>query len=152
MSNLSFTTIGSHRPILKLKVSSNHSLINQDKYFRFVTQVILCKLIDISSICGQILFSMIWRLVLCVLDFFEGLRAFFDLFSYIDLKRCVSNSIAIRTRWTNLEPKVGQIRFYIPEDLYWDIVFKFFAVLAKNAFSHMDLGFTKFPKLLLDQF
>ena len=47
----------------------NHGLINQDKFFKFGTQVACCILLDISSVFVRILFAEFWRLFLRVFDF-----------------------------------------------------------------------------------
>ena len=88
MSSLSCITIGSIWPSLQPKVGQtyfcNHGLINQDKFFKFGTQVVCCILLDISSV--KILFSEFWRLFLCVLDFSKFSGLFFYMFWYISLK------------------------------------------------------------------
>ena len=64
----------------------NHGLINQDKFFKFGTQVACCILLDISSVFFKILFSEFWRLFLCSLDFSKFSGLFFYRFWYINLK------------------------------------------------------------------
>ena len=66
MSSLSCITIGSFWPSLQPKVGQthffcNHGLINQDKFFKFGTQVTCWILLDISSVFVKILFSEFWR-------------------------------------------------------------------------------------------
>ena len=55
-----------------------HGLINQDKFFKFGTQVACCILLDISSVFFvKILFSEFCRSFLCVLDFSKFSGVFF---------------------------------------------------------------------------
>ena len=65
----------------------NHGLINQDKFFKFGTQVACCILLDISSVfMWKILFSEFWRLFLCVMDFSKFSGLFFYMYWDISLK------------------------------------------------------------------
>ena len=79
MSSLS-CTIGSFWPSLQPKVGQTHflhGLINQDKFFRFGTQVACCILLDISSVfCKNIIFRIL-AIIFVRFGFFEVFRAFF---------------------------------------------------------------------------
>ena len=81
MSSLSYITIGSLWPSLQPKVVKpifcNHGLINQDKFFKFGTQVACCILLDISSIfCKNIIFGIL-AIIFARFGFFEVFRALF---------------------------------------------------------------------------
>ena len=54
----------------------------------------------------------------------------------------------MRRLWPTLEPKINQTCFYIPEAIYWDIVFKFNVDVALNALSNINFEFYKIPKTL----
>ena len=55
----------------------NHGLINQDKFFKFGTQVACCILLDISSgFCKNIIFRIL-AIIFVRFGFFEVFRAFF---------------------------------------------------------------------------
>ena len=81
MSSLSCITIGSLWPSSQPKVGQthfcNHGLINQDKFFKFGTQVACWKLLDISSVlCTNIIFRIL-AIIFVHFAFFEVFRAFF---------------------------------------------------------------------------
>ena len=68
----------------------NHGLINQDKFFKFVTHVACCILLNISSfVCKNIIFRILVLFLdfgFCVLDFSKFSRLFFYMFCDISLK------------------------------------------------------------------
>ena len=81
MSSSSCITIGSLWPSLQPKVGQthffNHGLINQDKFFKFGTQVACCILLDISSVfCKNIIFRIL-AIIFVRFGFFKVFRAFF---------------------------------------------------------------------------
>ena len=88
MSSSSCITIGSLWPSLQPKVGQthfffNHGLINQDKFFKFGTQLACCILLDISSVfCKNIIFRIL--AIIFVRFGFSGL--FFYMFWDISLK------------------------------------------------------------------
>ena len=55
----------------------NHGLINQDKFFKFGTQVACCILLDISSVFCKNLIFRILAIIFVRFGFFEVFRAFF---------------------------------------------------------------------------
>ena len=64
----------------------NHGLINQDKFFKFGTQVACCILLDISSVfCKNIIFRIL-PIIFVRFGFFEVFRVFFYMFWDISLK------------------------------------------------------------------
>ena len=96
----------------------NHGLINQDKFFKFGTQVACCILLDINSVFCKNIFSEFWRLFLCVLDFSKFSGLFSTCFEisvwnlvYTCSRWCYTSSsslISIGTLWPTLQPKIGQ--------------------------------------------
>ena len=81
MSSLSCITIGSLWPSLQPKVGQlifrNHGLINQDKFFKFGTQVACCIPLNISSVFCQNIIFRILAIIFVHFGFFEVFRAFF---------------------------------------------------------------------------
>ena len=64
----------------------NHGLINQDKIFKFGTQVACCIPLDIGSVfCENIIFRIL-AIIFVRFGFFEVFRAFFYMFWDISLK------------------------------------------------------------------
>ena len=60
--------------------------MNQDKFFKFGTQVVCCILLDISSVfCKNIIFRIL-AIIFVRFGFFEVFRAFFYMFWDISLK------------------------------------------------------------------
>ena len=78
MSSLSCITIGSLWPSLEPKlIFCNHGLINQDKFFKFGTQVACYVLLDISSVfCINIIFRIL-AIIFVRFGFFKVFRALF---------------------------------------------------------------------------
>ena len=55
----------------------NHGLINQDKFFKFGTQVVCCILLDMSSVFLKNIIFRILAIIFVRFGFFEVFRAFF---------------------------------------------------------------------------
>ena len=97
----------------------NHGLINQDKFFKFGTQVACCILLDISSVfCKKFIFRIL-AIIFVRFGFFGRFPGFFSTCFEISIWNLVytcsrwcytssSSFIPIGTLWPTLQPKIGQ--------------------------------------------
>ena len=73
-------TVGSLWPSLQPKIGKthfcNHGLINQDKFFKFGTQVACCILLDISSVFVKNIVFGILAIIFARFGFFEVFQGF----------------------------------------------------------------------------
>ena len=123
MSSLSCITIGSLWPSLQPKVGQtyfcNHGLINQDKFFKFGTQVACCILFDISSVFCKRYYFQNFGNYFCAFWIFRSFSGFFSTCFEISVwnllytcsRWCYTSSasfVPIGTLWPTLQPKIGQ--------------------------------------------
>ena len=120
MSSLSCITIGSLWPSLQVKpIFCNHGLINQDKFFKFGTQVACCILFDISSVFCKKNYFQNFGDYFCAFWIFRSFPGFFSTCFEISVWNLVytcsrwcytssSSFILIGTLWPTLQPKIGQ--------------------------------------------
>ena len=94
----------------------NHGLINQDKFFKFGTQVACCIPLDISSAFCENIISRILAIIFVHFVFFEVFRAFFQHVLRYQFETWSIHAVGGVTRQVRVSFQSGHLTYFTAQN------------------------------------